>query len=235
MTRTPTIALVGDYNPEVAAHVAIPKALTLAVRATALDVAWQWLETSDITSGACASGFSAVWCVPASPYRNMAGVLDVIQHARLNEQPHLGTCGGYQHAVLEFARNVLGHAEAGNAEVDPDCPMPVIGPLTCALVEVSGGISFAEGSKLAMIYGGGPVDEKYRCSYGVAPEYLAVFEGSALEFTGADSEGAPRAFELADHPFFVGTAYQPERSALEGQSHPLIEAFVRAVAGASST
>lgn len=232
MRRIPTIALVGDFNPDVVAHVAIPKALTLAAEAANLEVAWQWLETSDIGSGASGDEFSAIWCVPASPYQNMAGVLDIIQHARLNKQPFLGTCGGYQHAVLEFVRNVLDHANAGNAEVDPDCAMPVIGPLTCALVEVSGGISFAQGSKLARVHGRDQVDEKYHCSYGVAPKYLAIFQGSALSFIGADNEGAPRAFELADHPLFVGTAYQPERSALEGQSHLLIEAFVRAATGA---
>ena len=230
MSETATIALIGDFNPEVTAHRAIPQALTLAAKSAGVKLEWQWVETSAIEPGlgATVKGFAGYWAVPASPYQNMDGVLEVIRFAREAKRPFLGTCGGYQHAVLEFARNVLGHAKAGNAEVDPKCEMPVINALTCALVEVYGRINFAPNSKMAAYHGADHADEAYHCSYGVAREHLSIFEGSALKFTGLDADGELRAFELADHPFFAGTAYQPERGALNGRSHGLIENFVMA-------
>ena len=142
--------------------------------------------------------------------------------------PYTMTVESAADAVLEFAQNVLGHTEAGNAEVDPECAMPVVGPLTCPLVETTGAISFLEGSALRALHGSGEVEEGYHCSYGVMATYLSLFDGSALRFTGFDSDGDPRAFELADHPFFIGTAYQPERSALKGVPHPIPTQFVTA-------
>lgn len=81
----------------------------------------------------------------------------------------------------------------------------------------------------ATIHGATQVTEKYHCSYGAAPQYVSIFDGSKLDFVGFDEEGDPRVVEIKAHPFFIGTAYQPERLALTGASHPLIEAFVRAV------
>ena len=191
---------------------------------------WSWVETAAIPEDAASAlaGFDAVWAVPASPYANMAGAIDAIRVARQTGMPFLGTCGGYQHAVLEFAVNVLGHAEAGNGEVDPQCSMPIIGPLSCPLVETTGEIHFRAGSILEEIHAQPRVAEGYHCSYGVMAEYLPLFEGSPLTFSGVDGDGEPRAFELGGHPFFLGTAYQPERSALKGAPHPIITQFVTA-------
>lgn len=224
MARSATIALVGDHDPSVTAHIAIPKALEMAG-----GVAWDWVGTETIGAEDDVAGYDAVWCVPASPYRNEGGAITAIRHARTTGKPFLGSCGGYQHAVLEFTRNVLGHEEAGNVEVDPDCPMPVIGALTCALIDEEGEISFNTGSRLAEIHGTDTVREGYRCSYGVNAQYLSLFDDGPLTFTGFDSEGDPRAFELQGHPFFIGSAYQPERAALKGIAHPLIQEFTQAV------
>ena len=225
-----TIALVGDYVPSVTAHVAIPQALAKAPGG----VSWEWVGTETIGSEADIAGFDAIWCVPASPYLNEAGAITAIRHARETGKPFLGTCGGYQHAVLEFTRNVLGFSEAGNVEVDPECAMPVIGALSCALIDETGEITFAGDARLASIHGRETVREEYRCSYGVNVRYLPLFAEGPLRFTGFDADGDPRTFELAGHPFFIGTAYQPERAALQGQSHPLVNAFTRAVVAQSS-
>lgn len=231
MTK-PRIALVGDYSPDVTAHVAIPKALEIASAGTGCQTTSEWIATAVLPDRAAEvlHDFDALWCIPASPYESMDGALEAIGYARTKHMPFLGTCGGYQHAVLEFARTVLGHSDADNAEVNQGAQMPLIGPLACALVEETGQINFTAGSHIKDIHNTAGVEEKYHCSYGIAPQYLGLFDGSALEFTGFDLQGEPRAFELKAHPFFIGTAYQPERSALAGQSHPLIEAFVNAAA-----
>ncbi len=232
MAEIKKIGLIGDYSPDVTAHVAIPKAIDVASRITDQPTEGVWIATTDIGNPVEAlRGFDAIWCVPASPYASMGGALGAVRHARETGLPFLGTCGGYQHAVLEFARNALGHANADNGEVNPETEMPLIAPLVCALVEQSGDIAFVPGSHIAKIHGTTRVTEKYHCSYGIAPQYVGLFEHSALDIAGFDTEGDPRAIEIKSHPFFIGTAYQPERSALAGEPHPLIEAFVSAVAG----
>lgn len=232
MTQSIAVALVGDYDATVTAHVAIPKALHIAGSTTGLDIRSEWLPTETLpdTTATCLAPFDAVWVVPASPYVSMEGALESIRFARQSRLPFLGTCGGYQHAVLEYARNVLGLENADNAEVNADATLPLIAPMSCALVEETGAIRFLEGSYIHELHGVPDVLEGYHCSYGVNPEYLPLFEHTDLRFTGFDSSGEPRSFELAGHPFFVGTAYQPERSALADRRHPLITAFVEAAA-----
>ena len=109
--------------------------------------------------------------------------------------------------------------------------MPLIAGLACKLVEVADDIHLRSGSAVADIYGVDIVHEAYHCSFGVNREYLGLFDDSPMDFTGFDADGDPRVLEIASHPFFVGTAFQPERAALQGRSHPLIEALVRAAAG----
>lgn len=228
----PRLALVGDYSPDVPAHVAIPRALALAGSATGVSLEWDWIGTEKITEAASdLAGYDGVWCVPASPYRNMDGALAAIRHARENRLPFLGTCGGFQHALIEFARNVAKIDGADHAETNAAANDLVVTKLACSLVEQSGGVTFTPGSQLHGIFGGQPTRGEYRCSYGVNPAYRSRLEAAGLRFTGFDETAAIRAVELPDHPFFIGTLFQPERSALHDRDHPLIQAFVRAIAG----
>jgi len=104
------IGLIGDFNAEVKAHVAIPKALEFAGQITGCNIAPVWIQTSSIIDSIDSrlSAFDGLWCVPASPYASMDGALRGIRFARETHRPFLGTCGGFQHAILEFARSVLG-------------------------------------------------------------------------------------------------------------------------------
>ncbi len=228
-------ALVGDYNQTVTAHRAIPKALELAGQALNRTVQFEWINTADIKSDIADQfgSYDGIWVVPASPYQNMEGAIDVIQFARENNIPFMGTCGGYQHAVLEFARNKLGFEQAANAEVTPETEFPLIAPLVCSLVDQDGEIKLVEGTKAAELYGEHLITEQYRCSYGFNVAYLHLFETSDLQVTGFDQDEDPRIIELEGHPFFMGTAYQPERSSLLGETHPLIIEFVRAAGQAA--
>ena len=218
-----SIALIGDYDKDVTAHKAIPLAIDLATKSKA---SYQWIHTDDIGLDSL-SMFSAFWCVPASPYSNMENVLEVIKYARSNDIPWLGTCGGYQHAALEFARNVLGYSEADNAEVNAETTMPLISTLCCKLYDVQSAINLVPGSFVRDIYQTAQIEEEYFCGYGVNAEYLHLFDSSQMSFSGFDEDGDPRALEIKQNKFFVGTAFQPERSALSGKTHPLIQHFVR--------
>ncbi|HEX8149893.1 MAG TPA: CTP synthase [Pyrinomonadaceae bacterium] len=226
--RALRVGLVGDYNPQVKAHVAIPKALALASGEEGLGVEAAWVATSSLGDdpGERLAPFDALWCVPASPYANTEGALGAIRFARERRVPFLGTCGGFQHAVIEYARNVLGHARADHAETNAAAEMPLIAPLACALVGARGRVRFAAGSRVGDIYGAGEAVEEYNCSYGFNPGYLPLLERSAMKVTGVDDEGGVRVVELPEHPFFVATLFQPERSALAGRTHPLVRAFL---------
>ena len=114
-----------------------------------------------------------------------------------------------------------------HAELDPSAADPVIGPLACALVEQAGTVRFEPGSRLLAIYGSDDAVEGYHCSYGLNP--AARHGWPAVPASGRrELAGDVRAVELDGHPFFIGTLYQPERSALDGRGHPLIAAFVEA-------
>jgi CTP synthase (UTP-ammonia lyase) len=228
--RSIRIGLIGDHDPAVTAHRAIPRALELAGAAlgTAVTAVWCGTETLAGGAGAALADCDGIWCVPASPYRSEAGVLSGIRYAREGRRPFLGTCGGFQHALLEYARNALGIRGAAHSETDPGAAEPVITPLACELVEQNGAVRFEPGSRLAALYGAAEVVETYHCRYGLSPAYERRLAGGPLRVVARDGAGEVRALELIDHPFFVLTLYQPERAALEGRAHPLINAFVAA-------
>jgi CTP synthase (UTP-ammonia lyase) len=224
------IALVGDFDPEVTAHQAIEKSFRLAEAPASLPVAPAWLPTESIQAGdeSVFERFQGVWCVPASPYRNTDGALWAIRHAREHSVPFLGTCGGFQHAVLEYARNVLGLKEAGHAELDPDAALSIVHRMECALVEKTQTIFVEPEHSFRRLYGAARGVEGFRCRFGLNPRYADLFKNSALETVATDETGAVRAVALKGHPFFIGTLFQPERSALSGSLHPLVEAFFKA-------
>jgi CTP synthase (UTP-ammonia lyase) len=224
------IGLVGNYNPTVPAHQAIPIALRLAGQTLACDVEGIWLETETIQGDVAAllGDFTAIWCVPNSPYKSMDGALAAIRFARESGRPFLGTCGGFQHALIEYARNVLGLSEASHAESDPDANFALISPLSCSLVEKHGEIILEDQSRLREFYGASTVSEEYHCNYGLNPQFEQLFATTPLHICGRDTAGEVRVVELTDHPFFFATLFQPERSALRVQKHPLIRAYVQA-------
>lgn len=226
-----TIGLVGDYDSAVVAHQAIPVAIQLAATAIGCDVAYRWIPTESIGPSDLSdlSELSGIWCVPASPYRNAAGALAAIRYARESPKPFLGTCGGFQHAVLEYARNVLGWDDADHAELAPDGGRLVITPLQCSLVETAGVVRFREGSRLAAAYGIPESVEGYHCSYGLNPRFVDLLTAGPLQVTATDESGDTRALELQGHPFFVLTLFQPERAALRGAAPAIVTAFLRSM------
>nr|WP_159465790.1 CTP synthase [Scandinavium goeteborgense] len=223
------IALVGDFNPEVIAHQAIPLAIDDAAAVQELTADYDWVATADIKSADDLADYDAIWLVPASPYNNAEGALIAIRYARENSIPFLGTCGGFQHAILEYARNVLGWSDAAHAETDTEGRM-VIAPLSCSLVEKSDTIELRANTLIAKAYGRLSIEEGYHCNYGISPAFAAELDEGALRVTGWDEEGEIRAVELVTHPFFVGTLFQHERNALAGRPAPLVHAFLRAAA-----
>jgi CTP synthase (UTP-ammonia lyase) len=167
--------------------------------------------------------------VPASPYASMQGALNGIRFARECQIPFLGTCGGFQHMIIEYARNVLGLSEADHAEENPAASMLLVAPLTCSVSEKTNTFILTPGSKVASAYGNVEIVEQYGiCNYGLNPEFAPLLDQAGLRVIGVDTDGETRIMELDQHSFFVGTLFQPERSAFKHIVHPLIKAFLQA-------
>jgi CTP synthase (UTP-ammonia lyase) len=239
MTASCSLALVGDYSANVIAHQAIPVALQRVKIEMGVELDWRWIPTVALaTGGQNLAQFSGVWITPGSPYANETGVLETIRFARETRRPLLGTCGGFQHQLLEFARNVARLSDAVHAETQPTGGSPVIAQLSCSLVEQSGHVRFVRDSVLERAYAMDSAEEGYHCRFGFNPTYRAALESAGLKFTAFDPAGEVRGAELsvATHPFFVGTLFQPERAALQNRTPPLVRAFVAAaVTFASAT
>jgi CTP synthase (UTP-ammonia lyase) len=226
--ETLRIGLVGDLNPQVPAHRAIPLALAMAAEKMGIRITPQWLPTSAIGTGDSLEAFDGLWCVPASPYLDMQGVLTAIRFAREHQVPFLGTCGGFQHALIEHARHCLGWQDAEHGETSPDSPNLIIAPLSCALLDTTATIYLNADSRIAAAYGRQEIAERYQCRYGLRPELETAMFAGALKVSGREPDGDIRSVERDDHPFFMATLFQPERAVLAGTLPPLVTAFMQA-------
>ncbi|RKP47975.1 hypothetical protein D7Z26_22475 [Cohnella endophytica] len=225
------VGLIGDYNPQVKAHIAIPKAIQLAVMelGSGYEAECEWIPTSTLEKDyeRALDGYQKLWVVPASPYESMQGALNGIRYARERKIPMLGTCGGFQHMILEIARHMLGHAEADHSEMNPEASSLWVTPLTCTVSETTNEFFLVPGSQVASIYGAEEVIEQYgTCNYGPNPEFAPLLEKAGFRVAGRDGDGETRIMELDGHPFFIGALFQPERSAFRDVVHPLIRAFI---------
>lgn len=221
------LSLVGDYRADAVAHQAIPLAIERAAAELNIAVDAEWIATEQLGDLSRLQQREAIWVVPGSPYHHDAAVFATIRMAREQGKPFLGSCGGFQYAVIEYARNVLDWQDAAHAETDQSGRM-VIAPLSCSLVEQRGAVSFAAGSRIARAYGTLNSDEGYRCNFGVNPDFSAALADRTLTITAWDSDGDVRGVELDDHPFFVATLFQSERAALQQQNSPLVVAWMQA-------
>ena len=224
--RLARLALVGDRSPLVQAHARMPDILAAidAGDGTAIDA--YWIESTEVTATDL-RGFDGIWALPGSPYADGDGVLTAIRFAREHGVPFLGTCGGFQHMLLEFARNVCS-LRADHGENTPDAVDPLIRPLSCSLVGEERVVHIVAGTRAAAILGTAPRTERYFCSYGLDQRYVGDLTAAGLVIAGRDEHGEVRLAELVDHPFFLGSLFQPELSSTRSWVHPLIDAFVTA-------
>jgi len=239
------IGILGDYNPDFRSHPATTDSVQHAAKKIGLKVESEWIPTPSLTpnsSEKILEGFDALWAAPGSPYKSFDGMLKGIEFARRRDWPFLGTCGGFQYALIEFARNVLGIADADTAENNSGSKNVVIYPVACAVPGRKGDapklsgkvpeIRLRPGSYLQSFYGKEKeiVTEEFFCNFEVNPDYewCAMEAGFPVVARGADGE--IRAIESPTHRFFIATLFQPQLSSTEKHPHPVILAFVQAAA-----
>lgn len=221
------IGVIGDFNPSNPTHIATNNGIRHAADALETPVEIVWLPTDQQHDY---PKFQGLFGSPGSPYRSLEGALDGIRYARENGVPFIGTCGGFQHAVIEYARNMMGFADATHAESDPYASRLFITPLSCSLVGKTMEVMLKEGSKAARICGATRMIEAYYCNFGLNPQYGMQLDEAGLKISGCDVDGEARIVELPAHPFFLGTLYVPQARSEPGKPHPLVLEFVRAAA-----
>ena len=238
------VALVGKYALE-DAYMSIHEALKHAGIQTQTEVNVLWVdadETRDHHEQRLRSADAVV--VPGGfGSRGTDGKLEAVRYARKNDVPFLGLCLGFQLAVVEHARNVLGLARAHSAELDPETPHPVIDLLPEQYeTEAMGGTmrlgahetAIEPETLAAAVYGAESCTERHRHRYEVNPEYIDALSADGLVFSGR-ADNRMEILEREDHPFFFGTQAHPEFRSRPDRASPPFVALVEAALGSTDT
>ncbi|MCK9397440.1 MAG: CTP synthase [Methylobacter sp.] len=223
-----TIALLGEYTPAFPPHISTDAGIKHAQNQLDAEITADWVSTEDIDQKLF-DHYSGIWVVPGSPYKSMEKTLWAIRYARENNIPCFGTCGGFQHMVIEYARNVLGFKDAQHAEYDPYASSLFISQLVCSLAGREMQLNFVPESKVASIYGSLSAKERYYCNFGVNPDCIDELKQGPMNISGSDAEGEIRVIEHPDHPFFIGTLFVPQSRSTSLMPHPLVTAFLEAI------
>lgn len=222
-------AILGDFNPIYATHLALNESIRNITNLSDKEIQFDWIGT-DIFN--CRTAFKdqycGLWIAPGSPYKDMKNVMQTITYVRENKIPTLGNCGGYQHMIIEFARNVCGIKDADHEETNPAAEDLVIAKLSCSLVEQQEKLKIIDtNSILFNVIKRIDFIGKYFCSYGINSKYLDSLKSHGLALTSQSHDGQIRAFEIKSHPFYVGTLFQPALTSTKNKPNPIILEFVK--------
>lgn len=224
------IAILGDFNPAYSTHHALNSSIRDIQESLPESVQFDWVGTDVFNPQTIfeTGNYAGLWIAPGSPYKNMENVLQAITYTREHHIPVFGNCGGFQHIIIEFAKNVCGIAGAGHEETDPNAGELVISKLSCSLVEQEEILTITEKeSLLYRIIQKEQLKGRYYCSYGLNEQYTPVLQAHGLTVSAISENKQVRAFELKTHPFFLGTLFQPALTSLPNEPNPLIIAFVK--------
>ncbi|WP_101294376.1 CTP synthase [Halegenticoccus soli] len=237
-TGSVDIALVGKYALE-DAYMSIHEALKHAGIERGVDVNVLWVDSDEMHDHHAERLRDADGIVVPGGFgsRGTRGKIEAVRYAREHGVPFLGLCLGFQLAVVEHARNVLGLEGAHSTEIDPDAPHPVIDllPEQYDLQDLGGTMRLGAheteiepGSLAARVYGGDSCVERHRHRYEVNPEYIDRLESENLTFSGR-AGNRMEVLELDDHPYFLGTQFHPEYRSRPDRASPPFVGLVDAV------
>jgi CTP synthase (UTP-ammonia lyase) len=225
------IAIVGDYVASFEPHPATDAAIKHAAHGCQKTVEPTWVGTESLVdSTEQLEQYDAIWSAPGSPYRSFDGALNAITFARENKVPFLATCGGCQHTLIEYARNVMDFTDAAHAELNPVATTLFVTPLSCSIAGKVMEIQITPKSLIHRIYGDTAASERYYCHFGLNPEFHQPIHDAGLRVVAVDNDQDARAFEIPGHPFYVATLFVPQTNSAFSKPHPIIVAFVEAAA-----
>jgi CTP synthase (UTP-ammonia lyase) len=226
------LGIMGDFDASNPTHLANNEALDHAAKKFNKPFQYEWVETERIEPEfeTIIRSYDGFLIAPGSPYKSMTGVLKIIEYARTHQIPTLGTCGGFQHMIIEFARNVLGIIDAEHAETNPYASKLVINPLTCSLKGQTLEIEIIEKESLVYsIFNTNTITENYYCNFGLNPEYQQQIHQAGFSMVASDKHKEARIVELNNHPFFIGTLFVPQANSSIEKPHPIVTALLNAM------
>lgn len=129
------IGIIGDFEPERPSHKSTNESLSHCAKYLDINIDVDWLPTVSLECNVEKSidKYNGLWCAPGE-YKSASGAIKAIQYARENDYPFIGTCGGFQYTVIEYARNKLNLLGVQHAEYNPEAADLIITPLSCSLV-----------------------------------------------------------------------------------------------------
>src|SRR5215217_2730210 len=197
-----SIAVVGDRDTSLLTH----RELDAAIARMPTSVQARWVATDRLTPDVLDDA-DGVWLVPGTPYRNDDAVYALLRDVRERCIPFLGTCGGFQYSLVEFARNVAGIGDAAHEETDPHAPEPVVGKLACSLVGERRIVTPVPGTRLAAYMGTGPSHAFHWCNYGLQEAWVEPLRAAGLVVSARADDAGVEGIELPSHPFFLATLF----------------------------
>jgi len=231
------IAMVGKYTALGDSYISILEAFRHAAAEVDAKVEVVWIEAEEIEEGKKIEDVDGILVPGGFGERGAEGKIRAIEFARENKIPFLGICFGFQLAVVEYGRNVLG-LECHSTEIKPNVKHPIITILPEQYgVEQLGGtmrlgsqpITIKEGTLAHSLYGKKKIYERHRHRYEVNPEYIDELEGKGLIFSGiAEDRIRMEILELPEHPYFIASQFHPEFKSRPLKPAPLFYGFIKA-------
>ncbi len=235
------IALVGKYVELKDSYKSISESFIHAGVANNCKVNVKWIHSEKITPNNVdteLAGLDGILVAPGFGSRGISGKIETVKFARENNIPFLGICLGMQCAVIEFARNVLGKAEAHTTEISENCKYPVIDMMSEQKnISNLGGTmrlgaykcQLSPGSNVFKAYNSDKISERHRHRYEFNNDFLEEFEANGMKATGKNPEtGLVEVVEIENHPWFVGAQFHPEYKSTVANPHPLFVGFIAA-------
>ena len=234
------IGLVGKYVELHDAYLSVAEALRHAGYYQDAEVLIEWIDSETITPENVSEKLSQLdgVIVPGGfGKRGIEGMILTAQYVRENMLPYFGICLGMQIAVIEFARNVAGLANAHSGEFAQEVPKVIdylpdqsdqtdrggtlrLGAYPCVL---------QENTVIKAAYGKAHISERHRHRYEFNNTYRKSLQSSGLTLSGLSPDGSlVETVELSDRAFYIGVQYHPEFKSRPNKPHPLFSAFVRA-------
>lgn len=240
-TKNVNIALVGKYISLHDAYISVVESLKHAGIANSATVNIKWVDSetlNDENISEVLSGITGILVPGGFGDRGIDGKISAIRYARENNIPFLGLCLGMQLSIVEFARHVIGYADAHSVELDPQTTHPVIHlmPDQDGIEDIGGTLRLGsypcvldKTSKAYTLYNEETIHERHRHRYEVNNDYRQVLTDNGMKLSGISPDGRiVEMIELENHPWFIGTQAHPELKSRPNRPHPLFRGFVEA-------
>ncbi len=247
-SKSVTIGLVGKYVQLHDAYLSVAEALRHAGFFLDAKVSIRWIDSELVTAETVEStlaGLDGILVPGGFGSRGIEGMILAAQYARENNIPYFGICLGMQVAVIEYARHVLGIADASSGEFAPEGLHKVIDymPGQSDAVDKGGTLRLGSypcfirpGTTMERCYGVEEISERHRHRYEFNNEYREALAAAGLTLSGLSPDGRlVETVELSDRPFYVGVQYHPEFKSRPNKPHPLFKGFVAAALAAQQT